>query len=228
MPNNGDKIDWASISAYVEGQHPHLKDQVHDMTGFVEKWSGGPDGRLLKDLDAWSRSLKTKCDVSGKDFKLLAQAALTDYPDVVASMVKAAFRSPENYQRAGVSTLLTGSDIANLSGTNKALTIELQTMVKACREFWRETLKKSDLISETDYNIIVGELQVRSIHAIFNKKPKGRAHFNKLDRVAQQFNEDLICKNAAFEHTMGPFGTIERTKENKDAVKASGFRTPRD
>ena len=69
MEAKGD-YDWPLVAAHIERRHSHLRMQVLDMTTFVERWSGGGTrGVFLVELDLWSKQLKCRCEVDGKNIQ---------------------------------------------------------------------------------------------------------------------------------------------------------------
>jgi hypothetical protein len=79
-----DDPDWDLIAKQAgKGMHRHEADQLSDLCSFVKEWSGGADGNILQELEAYEKTLDVRRKISFKDLGKLAECRLDDYPHIV-------------------------------------------------------------------------------------------------------------------------------------------------
>jgi hypothetical protein len=222
------EYQWELVARAIEAQSPHLKGEILDMTTFVHKFAGGDNMPLLKDLDRWAKTQRSLVDVSGLTFKQLGQLDMTRAPHAILSLVKAAFASPDNYQRNGVSNLLTNMDIQNFVGKHRHSAIALHAMSAVADEFFKRQVKPlGTKMTDADHAKIMGDMQIRAAMLIMGKKPKGKRHFSNMDEIKIEYIDEVRAKdpeNATLRTLESPFGDIKTpVKVPKAKGKASAM-----
>ena len=84
-----------AIISVSQGHPPEFKEAVDHYVAFVQAHAGGADGRYLKSLEAYEKSLAVKRQIHPTDLGRLANVVLPDAPRYVPAMVKAMLTSPE-------------------------------------------------------------------------------------------------------------------------------------
>eukprot|EP00959_Pyramimonas_sp_CCMP1952_P451699 9457529-Pyramimonas_sp.AAC.1 len=132
------------------------------MTKFVDRYSGGGvRGIFLEELDLWSKQLRSRCEVNGSTFRILGEAEFLSGPELIVAMLKAAYVSPDNHQRMGISTLLTSTDISNVVNKKRAEAINVCEMIRTAKKFYTD--HASDLMDKSTYIRIRGDMEVRAV-----------------------------------------------------------------
>jgi hypothetical protein len=116
---HGDAVDWQAIATAVERHRPWLAGQAADICAYVGKWSGGQQGRLLKDLDKFAKGLPMHRELSAASLGALAKVDINSAGLYVTAMVKAMLAAPAQYVRDSESRLFTSTDIAAIGGRCK-------------------------------------------------------------------------------------------------------------
>ena len=87
------------------GQAPGYADSANTYRVFLERHSGGIDGRNLQDLDSFEKTLQVKRKIRTQDMKLLANVDLEyEAPRYATAMMKAMLASPACFCEQGFST----------------------------------------------------------------------------------------------------------------------------
>eukprot|EP00959_Pyramimonas_sp_CCMP1952_P236832 4949498-Pyramimonas_sp.AAC.1 len=190
----GGGYNWPAVAQRIEASSPHLEKQVLDMTKFVHRYSGGGDkGIFLEELDLWSKQLRSRCDVSGNTFRVLGEAEFSSGPEMIVAMLKAAYVSPENHQRMGISTLITSTDVATVINKKRAQAIQLCDMVRKAKKLYHD--HTDTLMEHHAYVKICGDMEVRAAMFIMNKKAPRRRVFSSLEEIAAEWWAEV--RNAA-------------------------------
>eukprot|EP00959_Pyramimonas_sp_CCMP1952_P212314 4442674-Pyramimonas_sp.AAC.1 len=90
------------------------------MADYVIKWAGGEDKPIfLRELDAFSKTLRSRRDISGQTFKLLAGIDYASAPEYITSLIKASLVAPDSHTHNGTSKLVTSADAVVYTGKGR-------------------------------------------------------------------------------------------------------------
>eukprot|EP00959_Pyramimonas_sp_CCMP1952_P386867 8108084-Pyramimonas_sp.AAC.1 len=185
---------WDIIAKTIENDRPHMAGHVMPICAFVANWSGGASGNYLSELDAWAKTLKVRRDVSGTIYKLLADLRFVQGPEIVFAMLKACFVSPESMCKNGVSVLLSGQDMATVTGKGKHTVLEFIAMLRKAKDWLREIRASSELtgnLTDSDVARLLGDFEVRVVMFLFKKKVRSRKEWQSLDEIGSQLLNDV-------------------------------------
>jgi hypothetical protein len=140
------------------------------------------------------------------------------------SLVKAAMTSPPAYMRNNMSNLLTSSDLQNMSGKNKAKTIQVNAMIRTAKVWFKDVVRKlnrsevkdsegkplnvePDYMTEAEFNRILGDMQCHAVLFIMGKK--SRRSFGSLNAIKVDFMGDMYVACPPSADVESPFGNLE-------------------
>ncbi|CAK0893361.1 unnamed protein product [Prorocentrum cordatum] len=178
------------VARHVEGQHSHLRGHARDMCSFVEKWSGGSDAPLLRNLDEWCKTLQSRRRVPGSAFKVLANLDLISCPETIYSLLKAAIKSPAKFVTPGanMSRLINGSDCNALATKQRGLCIQLSTMIKAATAWFGDHAQKTDpSLKRSVFVQELGTMEVNGVTMMMKKAARGVQAYTSLEAVGADF-----------------------------------------
>ncbi|CAK0825144.1 unnamed protein product [Prorocentrum cordatum] len=181
---------WDLVARHVEGQHSHLRGHARDMCSFVEKWSGGSDAPLLRNLDEWCKTLQSRRCVPGSAFKVLANLDLISCPETIYSLLKAAIKSPAKFVTPGtnMSRLINGSDCNALATKQRGLCIQLSTMIKAATAWFGDHAQKTDpSLKRSVFVQELGAMEVNGVMMMMKKAAPGVQAYTSLEAVGADF-----------------------------------------
>ncbi|CAK0828010.1 unnamed protein product, partial [Prorocentrum cordatum] len=180
---------WDGVIKSMESPKPHLKGKVVDLCEFVKKWSGGPDACYLKNLDAWAKTSRYRKEVSGATFRALASLGFCRGPELVIAMLKACTISLEPYTSAGVSKLLSSTDLGSALTKHKEEVLKFAAAIRSAKA-WPEDLRREDMyqgIGAVDVTKALGDMEVRSATFVMNQKMQAP---KRVDPATMYFSAD--------------------------------------
>jgi hypothetical protein len=216
---NGTEVDWEAMAKDIESTRPFLDGQVLDMCTYVKEYSGGADPVFLKELDEWSKCLQTRRDIPGAMFKLLAKVPFAQGAKFITMCVKALLVAPEQYCKDNVSKLLTSTDLASISGKSKNLALHAVELTRAAHAYLLATKAPAAIATK-----LVGEMEVRFVMTIFQKKAKSRLHFNTLEEATAFFVAQVQMFHPAAKETPNPWGIHVNPPTSTSSSTASSIR----
>eukprot|EP00959_Pyramimonas_sp_CCMP1952_P279530 5844216-Pyramimonas_sp.AAC.1 len=159
------------------------------MCSFVQKWSGGEDGRFLNEIVDYAKCIgDQRRDISPKTFAALAQAQLASAPRWVIACLKAGLVAPDSFCKDGVSNLVTATDLSELqhTGTKHLRVMECSVFFDQVDEF----LKTIQGLPPATATKVSGDLHVRCVMMVMGKRAKGRKVYGTLDDIKAKFMEE--------------------------------------
>ena len=128
-------ISETSIVRSIESQHEHVRGEVKDLIAFARQWSGGIDPVFIKDIDAFTKTLKVQRELPSIVIGALAKCKMAEWPEYIVACVKAMIAAPDTYVSKGKSTLLSTSDVDTIDGKNKKLSVEAASYMRKARVY---------------------------------------------------------------------------------------------
>lgn len=184
-------MDWGLIAkqaSLVMGQE-WVPKATH-LCDFVRMWSGGADGRIIRELETYEKQLKVKRNIHPHDlagFSALESLGL-EAPHWVPSMVKAMLVSP-NVDSLQYATLFNSGDMSSLQGAgkNRSHAKHASEWIGAADSFLKAY---SSSISTVDQLRLVSEFGVRVVMHVHQKKAATRQSFDSVEAIAAIFYAD--------------------------------------
>jgi len=188
---SGDKPHWETIARQsCIGLGPEFMSKAVDLCAFVREWSGGEDGAILKNMEAYERTLTVKRKLYSNDFKLMSQVDPHGLSRYIPAMVKCMLNSP-TADPSGYANIFTSNDYLSLSsqGRNRPFGLEANKLMDAAHDFvaayardctWSPTLQSK----------LLGDLEGRLVMHVHQKKYATRASFDSLMAVCRRFYDD--------------------------------------
>ena len=179
--------DWTKIvSQACIGMPPNYSKIATQLVDFVQAWSGGASGHILKELEKYERLMTMKRNLAANDLHHMGKLdALMDAPRYVAAMVKALLNAPDPMTHDGVACIFNNADWASLQRDGRSLKDAKEAsriMVEATN--W---LKAYANMAETDVVKLISDLEVRLVMHVHGKKTPSRKEFKNLLHIAQAF-----------------------------------------
>ncbi len=116
---NNQSIAWEQIAKQAcIGMGPDFMDSALKFCDFVRVWSGGKDGHILKNLEAYERTLKVKRKLYASDLSSLSKIDLLEAPKYVPALVKAMLNAPQ-VDSTGHGILFNTTDFNSLMANGK-------------------------------------------------------------------------------------------------------------
>ena len=156
---------------------------------FVQAWSGGVEGKILNELEAYKRVLQVKRKISPSDLKALAGVDLIHAPRYVPTLVKAMLNAPRSMVNDGVAHVFSPQDLHSLSsnGKNRHHVVDAHSMMNSASTFARAYSQ----LSEPEIVKLTSELEIRAVMHVHGKKTDTRASYPSLLHIARHFYDDL-------------------------------------
>ena len=179
--------DWTKIvNQACIGMPPNYSKIATQLVKFVQAWSGGSSGRILKELEKYERLMTIKRNLAASDLHSMGNLdALIDAPRYVAGMVKALLNAPEAMTHDGVACIFNNVDWVSLQRGGRSLKEAKEAnmiMIEATN--W---LKAYGNMAETDMVKLVSDLEVRLVMHVQGKRTPSRKDFKSQMHIAQAF-----------------------------------------
>jgi len=159
----------------------------------VQLFCGGADPQLLRSLQSFVKTLKCKRLVRGAVFGALAAArtgATTTLALFRVACLKACYACPDKYAMGMESRLLSPGEIATMGGRNKDLCLQGEQIMRDARTLLTQLPAGS--LQDSEATHIVGQLEVRVVMHVFQKKDATRKSFKSLAEIGVTFWNELI------------------------------------
>ena len=190
----GQPTDWEKIIKVASyGMPPEYAQDAIMFCDFVQKWSGGAEGKILSELEAYERVLQVKRKIAASDLKALASVDLIDAPRYVPTLVKALLNAPQSMVNDGVAHVFSPQDFHSLSpsGKNRHHAVDAHSMMNSASTFARAYSR----LSEPEIVKLTSELEIRAVMHVHGKKTDTRASYPSLLHIAKHFYDDLKSKD---------------------------------
>ena len=167
----------ACVGMGVEFQETALK-----LMDFAKAWSGGKDKHVLKDLEAYERTMTVKRKLYPSDVQYLSKLPL-DLQRYCPAMVKAMLNSPHAaVDSNGYSILFTQGDFMSVctGGKNNKYAIDANRIMDSADTF----LTAYGKMEPTQKKHLQSELEIRLVMHVQQKKSDSRQAFDSILEIA--------------------------------------------
>ena len=179
--------DIKQIAKATARDSMHSVEDTEEMVNFTCKWSGGSDPIFLEEIAAFSKSLKARRDVPCSLFGCLSKVNDASKTRYIAMCVKAALSAPDKYAKNNVSTLLTSTDIASITGSKSEVAVVAMDISKDAQSMC-DAHKVAKVISTR----LVGKAEAAMVRHNHNKGHGPNApKYNNLKAIGNEFFHDL-------------------------------------
>lgn len=186
--NSGKEVDWDVIAKQAcIGMGTEFIEDAKKLSEFVRVWSGGQDGYILKDLEAYEKTLKVKRKLYSQDLQALSKIEFIEGSRYIPAMVKAMLNAPTT-DSTGHAVLFTNSDYSSLQPNAKARPFarEANEIMEAGRQF----LLAYGRLSPTSQAKLLSDLEVRCVMHVHQKKCETRTSYHSLEQIAQAMYDE--------------------------------------
>ena len=185
-------------------------------TTFVQKFSGGKEAAFLRELESWAKVLSVKREAPSELLHHVSSSAvLNEFPLFAIGIIKSSMASRQKFAQTGVAKIYVGHDFLNF-GKNREHVATAHAMQKGGRTF----LEKTGL-SRQDYELILGDFDVRLCDFVSKKISPHRKAFSSFKDIGAEFMDELKDKfGAVVDGLLAPFAK----KAPASAAPSAGSR----
>jgi hypothetical protein len=176
-------IDWEQVAKQAcIAMGPDFGASAKLICEFVKLWSGGVDGRVLKDLEAYERTLTVKRSIYPADLGKLTNIDFVDCARYVPALIKAMLNSP-TCDATEHSNLFVQLDFTSLqsTGKNRPYAVDACKWMKSAETFIHAYAKLDDVQNAR----LLSELQIRLVMHVHQKKCPSRTSFSSMSAIAR-------------------------------------------
>ncbi len=184
------KPNVIGISRQLATTRPELDGHVPDMVAFVQMWAGGDNPIYLNELEAWSKQLHSRREITTKMLREFSRVQLSRFPEYIVACIKAGLAAPDSFCDGCECKLFNSSDLTQM------VTMPHSGYVAAATTIMRDAREWLDKVGGIDANVTtkaIGDLDVRLVMHIHCKKVKTRRSFKSLVEIAQCFVSETIA-----------------------------------
>lgn len=151
---------------------------------FVVAWSGGDSGHLLKDLEAYERTLTQRKKIAYETLEAMSRLSYNSLQYYVPAMVKASLNSPIS-EPDGTSTLFSAGDVASIgaNGKNREHAVQANDIMHKCHTFISAYTNPSKM--GVAMSKVLHDLEIRLVMHAQGKKFDTRRQFRSQKEIAQ-------------------------------------------
>ena len=185
------EVDWDVVAQQAcVGKDPLFAERVSHLCDFVMAWSGGADGHILKNLEAYERTLPVKRSLNSKDLSMLGKVDFLEGSRYATAMVKAMLNAPSTMVANGQACVFGTNDFASVQpkGRNRSNAIEANNIITAASRFFEAYGSR---VASADRRKLLVDLEIRCVMHVHHKRTDTRAMFNSLLHIAKQFHSDM-------------------------------------
>ena len=189
-------IDWkvVAVQAAIGNGGNAFEGKALQLTDFVQVWSGGKDGAVLRDLELYEKSLTVKRKLHPGDLSCIAALGpMHDCARYIPALVKSMLNSPTMDQTEHCN-LFSTADFSSLSkgGKNRQRAVEAHQLMQQASTF----LQAYGRLDMAQQNVLVSKLEVRCCMFLHSKKASNRKDFSSLQEIAQSFWEEALLQDS--------------------------------
>ena len=223
--DSGAPLEWAQVAKLASlGMGLNYGPRADAYCAFVEAWSGGAKGELIDDVASFERTLKTQRDIANQDLKSLASIELSQAPRYIAAMVKAMLSAPPSaVDHDGFCSLFTVVDFQGLaapSGKLRPFALEASSRMQESNDF----ISAYGAFSDGDKVKLLGELQVRMVLHVHQKKFDTRTSYKSLAQIMVKFYDDATAIMRKQGRSLPPWSAIKSAAREVTAEHSSSVR----
>ena len=162
-------------------------EDAKKLAEFARAWSGGEDGHILRELEAYERTLRVKRKLYPHDLHALAKIDLVDGSKYVPAMVKAMLNAP-TADSTGHAVLFSSSDVSSLliGGKSRPYAKEANGMMQAATNF----LTAYSRLTPSFQAKLLSDMEVRCVMHVHQKRCDTRASYKSLQHIAKAMYDD--------------------------------------
>ena len=218
-------VDWASVARHASRARPPFKSEINDLCTVVAKLSGGIERPvLLEEYNEFLHQLKTERVVRGSFMAAAATANLghADAPLFKWAMFKAMASASEKYASGVDATLLRTADVRSIASKHKQYVLQAEAALQECRKLFASAGAPLTLRPT-----LLGLLDVRMVHHIFQKPDPKRGSFKSIACIGHQFVQglsyalDKTLSSPWVSHLSGPADASALASSSKELPIAS-------
>ena len=188
LASAGESADWehiARLAAQGNGGKA-FEPKALKLCEFVREWAGGKQGVLLRELEAYEKTLDTKRKLSPDDLYGISKVE-SKVPRYILALVKAMLTSP-SCDAGGYSNTFSFSDFGSVGagGRNQASSEAAAELMMAAETF----LVAYGKLPEAARNSVLSRLEVRAVMFVHGKKSAQRKAFDSFETIAVAFYEE--------------------------------------
>ena len=153
----------------------------------VRVWSGGEDGHILKDLEAYERTLKVKRKLYPHDLQSISKVDFVDGRRYVPAMVKAMLNAP-TADSTGHANLFSNSDYTSLQPAAKA-----RPFAKEANDLMGAATSFLNAYGRFDTNVqakLLSDFEVRCVMHVHQKRCEIRSSYKSLQHIAKAMYDE--------------------------------------
>ena len=158
----------------------YLKDVEHQAT-FVERLSGGPDAKFLKEIEAFLKASKVVREIDSRFLADLATSGtwIEASPDFAIALVKASISCAVNFLEHGVADVFKPTDLYSCQAKRAT---EVKTAQAAIMKF-KSIGDKLGIKDDAAWVRVEGGFSSRVALYTFNKKSVGRKVYDSIQQI---------------------------------------------
>ena len=180
---------WERVAkSCARGLGDEFLPDVRAQCVFVEKLSGGPDGKYLRALDGFWKTLKNIRQIDPMFLKKLAESGnwIAQSPDVAIGCVMATLSAPSNFCHNGIADVFNAADLSAASGKKLAATRAAQNMMG----MFQGIGDKIGVKNESAWHRIHGNFSSRLCMHVFGKtSPMRKTYKTSVDICVESYDE---------------------------------------
>ena len=223
--DSGTPIEWASIAKVASlDMGLNYGSNAAAYCAVVEAWSGGAKGELIDNIASFERALKTQRDIASQDLRSLSSIELSQAPRYIAAMVKSMLSAPPSVvDHDGFCSLFTVVDFQGLaapSGKLRPYALDASRRMQASHDF----ISAYGSLSDGDKVKLLGDLEVRMVLHVHQKKFDTRITYNSLAQIMVKFFDDANAIMSKQGQTLPPWSAIKSEAREVTSGQSSCVR----
>jgi hypothetical protein len=203
-------VNPETVAATIEQEYEWLDGDGESLTAYARAWSGGDDGKFLKDCDEYCKTLQNVADPPTSVLNAMARLKKSDAAILVTAILKAMMASPEQYTaKSNRSTLISPSDVNSIQLPKQ------RDASERVMEFMRAAIDHCNALvaagaSASECARHRGEMEVRMVWLMFGKKPRGYVVPSGFKEIA----DDFLRKIPVIKGVKAPWKTAPCKKQD--------------
>ncbi len=211
---------WDDVAKVASiGMPPGYIETARTYCAFVKQWSGGKDGEILHNLEAYEKTLNVKRKIATQDLRSMASITFSEAPRYIPAMVKALLVAPSGFVVDGVASLFNAGDYHGLQqgGKCRSAAMEANAIMQAAHTF----VNAYAVLSDTEKLKVTSELEVRCVMHTHSKKAGSRATFESPLHIAELMYEDVVKLMKANGRTVPNWSLLNPLRSGKTNTATS-------
>ena len=180
------------IKAMIASMMPRYADAADDLLAFVQCWSGGADGALLKSVSDFIKVTPHQRDIPTSILGAFAKVSLREAPVYVEACMMAMFNQPagKHVEKGSNSVrLFTTTDVANISDKLRPFVLDASKILKQARQTIAALGNDIDMAQACK---VLGDLDTRIVMRVHGKDGKKYDSFAHIGYTFWQELEAIV------------------------------------